>query len=139
MAAACLCGAAETKKKSGGSNQSVLTDLRAEIRAVMDDAGLGDKEKKKLAKAGERLSKQIEAAAEGKKIDRGEINKALEDTSDAIRKLPEDRRRAVQLAMARVRDRKLDVEPQQKRAPARQRDPLGYPPGRRVPNPRRWP
>jgi|GEM_PF-3768668 len=111
---------AQTKKKSAGGNPAnLLMQLQNSVRTAMYNTELKEKDKKKVEKALDRLQKQIDARSQGKRLDPGEIRKAVDDIASVTKQFREEDQRAIVAAINEIRDRKLDAE--KERQPKNQR------------------
>ena len=138
-----LCFGAAPQKKSGsggGNPTTLLTRLRDDTKRAMGNIEMQDKDRKKLTKAIEKLDKNLDARAQGKALNAGDIRKALDEIGSVSKSFKEDDKNTVYEDMRNIRDQRLDQDKKtaQKRLPSQKRDTLGMPRYPASRNPRRY-
>ena len=122
----------------GARNSTVdlLTRLRDDTKRAAAIPEIKEKDRKTIDKAIQKLDKNIDAAAQGKATNSGDIRKALDEIGKVGKTaFKEEDRKAVYDDMAAVRDKKLDKEKaskQPKNMPRQRTSPFPNPNPRRT-------
>ena len=106
----------------------------------MGNVEMQDKDRKKLTKAIEKLDKNLDARAQGKALNAGDIRKALDEIGSVSKSFKEEDKNTVYEDMRNIRDQRLDQDKKtaQKKLPSQKRDTLGMPRYPASRNPRRY-
>jgi hypothetical protein len=132
LLSACLCFGAD--KKAGTNPTTLITRLRDDVKQAMTGPEVKDKDKQKLTKAIAKLDKNLDARAQGKPLNNGDIHKALDDIGSVSKSFREEDKNTVYEDMRNIRDKNLD-KVKEKKIPQQRRTTISGP---RIPNPRRY-